>query len=166
MTDEYQALINNHAWTLVKPIHPIKVIGNKWVFRIEYNSDGSVSRYKARLVAKGFHQIQGLDFHETFSPVIKSSTIRIFLSMAVMYHWVLRQIDINNVFFNGYLTEEVYMQQPEGFVDSSRLDYVCKLHKAFYGLKHAPRAWFDKLKLVLTNSVGLYKFYFRYFTLL
>ena len=64
MTDEYQALVNNHTWTLVKPTHPIKVIGNKWVFRIKYNSDGSVSRYKARLVAKGFHQTQGLDFHE------------------------------------------------------------------------------------------------------
>ncbi|KAH9800493.1 retrovirus-related pol polyprotein from transposon RE1 [Citrus sinensis] len=154
MTDEYQALIHNHTWTLVKPTHPVKVIGNKWVFRIKYNPDGSVSRYKARLVAKGFHQTQGLDFHETFSPVIKSSTIRIILSMAVMNHWVLRQIDINNAFLNGHLTEEVYMQQPEGFIDSSRPDYVCKLHKALYGLKQAPRAWFDRLKLVLTTQWG------------
>ncbi|KAH9686754.1 Disease resistance protein [Citrus sinensis] len=124
MTDEYQALLHNHTWTLVKPTHPIKAIGNKWVFRIKYNPDGSVSRYKARLVAKGFHQTQGLDFNETFSPVIKSSTIRIILSMAVMNHWVLRQIDINNAFLNGHLTEE------------------------------APRAWFDRLKLVLTTQWG------------
>ena len=110
MTDEYQALMHNHTWTLVKPTHPIKVIGNKWVFRIKYNPNGNVSRYKARLVAKGFHQTQGLDFNETFSPVVKSSTIKIILSMAVMNHWVLRQIDINNVFLNGYLTEEIYMQ--------------------------------------------------------
>ncbi|KAH9762091.1 retrovirus-related pol polyprotein from transposon RE1 [Citrus sinensis] len=128
MTDEYQALIHNHTWTLVKPTHPVKVIGNKWVFRIKYNPDGSVSRYKARLLAKGFHQTQGLDFHETFSPVIKSSTIRIIL--------------------------KVYMQQPEGFIDSSRPNYVCKLHKALYGLKQAPRAWFDRLKLVLTTQWG------------
>ena len=140
MKDEYQALINNHTWTLVKPTHPIKVIGNKWVFRIKYNSDGSVSRCKARLVAKGFHQTQRLDFNETFSPVIKSLTIRIILSIAVMNHWVLKQIEINNVFLNGYLTEEVYMQQPKRFIDSSRPDHVCKLHKALNGLKQAPRA--------------------------
>ncbi|KAH9754624.1 retrovirus-related pol polyprotein from transposon RE1 [Citrus sinensis] len=91
------------------------------------------------------------------TPPLQSSTGHPMLTRskaAVMNHWVLRQIDINNAFLNGYLTEEVYMQQPEGFVDSSRPDYVCKLHKALYGLKQTPRAWFDRLKLVLTTQWG------------
>ncbi|KAH9800494.1 retrovirus-related pol polyprotein from transposon RE1 [Citrus sinensis] len=90
------------------------------------------------------------------TPPLESATGHPMLtrSKAVMNHWVLRQIDINNAFLNGHLTEEVYMQQPEGFIDSSRPDYVCKLHKALYGLKQAPRAWFDRLKLVLTTQWG------------
>lgn len=90
MTEEYQALINNHTWELVNPSHPVKVVGNKWVFRIKYHSDGSVNKYKARLVAKGFHQTEGINYNETFSPVVKSSTIRVILSLAVMNKWHLR----------------------------------------------------------------------------
>ena len=120
---EYQALMDNKTWTLVQPSSPVKVIGNKWVF----NPDGSISRYKARLVAKGFHQTQGIDFNDTFSLVVKASTIKVILSLAVLNHWTLRQVDINNAFLNGHLTEEVYMEQPAGFVDQSRPHHICKL---------------------------------------
>ena len=83
---EYQAPMDNKTWTLVQPSFPVKVIGSKWVYRIKYNPDGSISRYKARLVAKGFHQTQGIDFNETFSPVVKASTVKVILSLAVLNH--------------------------------------------------------------------------------
>ena len=85
------------------------IVGNKWVFRVKYNLDDNVSKYKARLVAKGFHQTYGIDFFETFSPVVKPCNVIIILSLAVMHHRSVRQLDINNVFLNGELTEDVYM---------------------------------------------------------
>ncbi|KAH9686972.1 retrovirus-related pol polyprotein from transposon RE1 [Citrus sinensis] len=149
MQDEFDALIRNKTWSLVPMDPEYKLVGCKWVFRTKYNTDGSVSKYKARLVAKGFHQTAGVDYSETFSPVVKSSTVRVILSLAVMQGWKVRQIDVNNAFLNGDLTEDVFMQQPEGFVSEG--GYVCKLNKALYGLKQAPRAWYDKLKGCLTS---------------
>ncbi|KAH9763606.1 retrovirus-related pol polyprotein from transposon RE1 [Citrus sinensis] len=149
MQAEFDALIRNKTWSLV-PMNPeYKLVGCKWVFRTKYNTDGSVSKYKARLVAKGFHQRASIDYSETFSHVVKSSTVRVILSLAVMQSWNVRQIDVNNAFLNGDLTEDVYMHQPEGFV--SQGGCVCKLNKALYGLKQAPRAWYDKLKGCLTS---------------
>ena len=146
MQEKYLALKTNHTWDLVLHATPVKIVGSKWVFRIKYNSDGSVSRYKVRLVAKGFHQTHGIDHTETFSPVVKASTVRVILSLAVLNQWVIRQVDVNNAFLNGILIEEVYMAQPEGFVDSTKPNHICKLNKALYGLKQAPRAWFDRFK--------------------
>ena len=146
MKAEYDALISNGTWTLVPRTENHKLVGNKWVFRIKTNTDGSVEKYKARLVAKGFQQIEGAHYFETFILVVKSATVRVILSLTVMNQWQIRQVDVNNAFLNGDLTEEVYMRQPEGFVDPQRPDFVCKLHKVLYGLKQALRAWFDKLK--------------------
>ncbi|CAJ2668100.1 unnamed protein product [Trifolium pratense] len=138
MKDEYQALMNNNTWTLV-PLPPHKrAIGCKWIFRVKENPDGTINKYKARLVAKGFLQTTGFDFTETFSPVIKPVTIRIILTLAVTFKWQVQQIDVNNVFLNGVLQEEVYMTQPVGF-EASDTSLVCKLHKSLYGLKQAPR---------------------------
>ena len=99
-------------------------------------------------MAKGFHQTEGIDYAETFSPVVRHSTIRLVLAHAVASHWPIRQIDINNAFLNGDLTERVYMQQPPGFT-STDPHLVCHLHKAIYGLKQAPRSWFLKLSTTL-----------------
>jgi hypothetical protein len=149
MAQEFSALISNGTWTLCpRPAHH-NIIRNKWVYKIKRKADGSLDRFKARLVAKGFEQQSGIDYTDTFSPVIKPSTIRIVLALAIQFNWPLKQLDVSNAFLHGSLMEEVYMEQPQGFQDSLHPDYVCKLHKAIYGLKQAPRAWFQCLSTSL-----------------
>ncbi|KAH9723966.1 retrovirus-related pol polyprotein from transposon RE2 [Citrus sinensis] len=106
MKDEYNALINNNTWSLGPRSAGQKIVGNKWVFRVKQNFDGSLAKYKVRLVAKGFQQIEGVNCFETFSPVVKSATVRVVISLAVMKQWEIRQFDVNNDFLNGELTEE------------------------------------------------------------
>jgi histone deacetylase 1/2 len=151
MQTEYDALIKNKTWHLVPPQKGINIIGCKWVYKIKRKADGSLDRYKARLVAKGFKQRYGLDYEDTFSPVVKAATIRTVLSIAVSRGWSLRQLDVQNAFLHGILEEEVYMQQPPGFVEKSKENYVCKLDKALYGLKQAPRAWYSRLSTKLID---------------
>jgi histone deacetylase 1/2 len=105
------------------------------VYRIKKKADGTIDRYKARLVAKGFKQRYGIDYEDTFSPVVKIATIRIVLSISVSRGWSLRPLDVKNTFLHGVLEEEVYMRQPPGFEDSHALHYIYKLDKALYGLK-------------------------------
>ncbi|KAF5780127.1 putative RNA-directed DNA polymerase [Helianthus annuus] len=152
MHAEIDALHANQTWRLVQAPTDANIVGCKWVYRIKHNPDGSVSRYKARLVAKGFHQTEGIDYTETFSPVVKPTTIRLVLSVAFSRGWSIRQVDVNNAFLHGDLSETVYMTQPPGFVDSSRPHYVCRPQKALYGLKQAPRAWFSKLSTALLTD--------------
>ena len=121
-------------------------MGCKWVFRVKRHADGSVDRFKARLVAKGYDQHPGIDYKETFSPVVKPETIRIVLSIAVMKGWDLGQMDVNNAFLNCALTETVFMAQTLGFKDLCKPNHVCRLKKAIYGLKQTPRAWYTALK--------------------
>ena len=94
-------------------------------------------------------QTPGLDYFETFSPMVKASTIRIMFAIIIFFQWLLRQLDVQNVFLNGDLDEQVFMAQPRGFVDPQFPSYVCKLNKALYGLKQAPQAWFHKLSHAL-----------------
>ena len=121
------------------------MIDCKWVFRIKKKSDGTIDRYKARLVTKGFKKRYGIDYEDTFSPVVKAATIRLVLSIAVSRGWCLRQLDVQNAFLHGVLEEEVYMKQPPGFIDPDKPFHICKLDKSLYGLKQAPRAWYSRL---------------------
>ncbi|KAJ9561432.1 hypothetical protein OSB04_006592 [Centaurea solstitialis] len=116
MVDEINALDHNDTWNLIELPAGKKAIGCKWVFTVKVNPDGSVTRLKARLVAKGYAQTYGVDYSETFSPVAKVPSIRLFISLAATYDWVLHQLDVKNAFLHGDLHEEVYMEQPPGFV--------------------------------------------------
>ena len=153
MGEEMDAQIREGTWDLTPPPVDKNIVGCRWIYTIKRNPDGSIRRLKSRLVAKGNHQQHGLDFHDTFSPVIKHATIRLVLGVAVARNWPLRQLDVNNAFLQGKLHEEVYMVQPPGFVDKDKPHYVCRLKKAVYGLKQAPRAWYNELRKFLL-SIG------------
>ncbi|XP_070677804.1 uncharacterized protein [Malus domestica] len=151
-TSSQHAATHTSSEELVPPQPSQNLIGCKWVFRIKRHSDGSIDRYKARLVAKGFHQRSSVDFLDTFSPVVKPITIRIVLHLALTHGWPLRQLDVNNAFLHGSLSEDVYMVQPPGFGESTVPTHVCKLRKALYGLKQAPRSWYKELSTFLLNQ--------------
>lgn len=144
MEDEYKALIDNGTWRLVPRPPGANVVSGKWIFKHKYNSDGSLARHKARWVVRGFSQQYGIDYDETFSPVVKPATIRVVLSIAASRAWPIHQLDVKNAFLHGHLDETVYCQQPPGFVDPTAPDHVCFLQKSLYGLKQAPRAWYQR----------------------
>lgn len=127
-----------------------KTVGCKWIFFcIKRNSDDSIPKYKARLVAKGFHQTVDIDYTEIFNLVVKPITIRVLLTLALFYGWTMRQIEVNNAFLHGYLTESMFMDQPSGFKRAGNQGLVCKLKKALYGLKQVARAWYERLSSFL-----------------
>ncbi|KAJ9557320.1 hypothetical protein OSB04_011934 [Centaurea solstitialis] len=118
-----------------------KVVGHKWVFKKKTDMDGNVHTYKARLVAKGFTQTHGIDYDEIFSPVAMLKLIRILMAILAYFNYEIWQMDVKTAILNGKLTEDVYMQQPEGFEDPKNPNKVCKLLKSIYGLKQASRCW-------------------------
>ncbi|GJX73618.1 ribonuclease H-like domain-containing protein [Tanacetum coccineum] len=122
----------------------MNIVCSMWLFKHKYFLDGPLSRYKARLVANGSSQQIGVDCDETFSLVVKPTTIRIMLSLAASRRWPVHQLDVKNSFLHGHLSETVYMHQPPGFRDPQRPNHVCLLHNSLYGLKQAPRAWFQR----------------------
>ena len=153
MDVEFAALCLNNTWRLVEPPKGHHIVGCKWVYKLKQKPDGTIGRYKARLVAKGFTQRAGIDYTDTFSPVVKPTTVKLILSIAVSRNWVLRHVHVQNAFLHGDIQEEVYMSQPPGYVDPHRPHHVCRLQKSLYGLKQAPRAWYSKLSVKL-QSLG------------
>ncbi|PSE80603.1 hypothetical protein C7G70_19195, partial [Acinetobacter baumannii] len=149
---EINSLRKNETWVLVPLPKGRKAIGCRWVFRIKENQAGDIERFKARLVAKGFLQKFGIDYEETFAPVAKFTSIRMLLSLAAKYNLTVHQMDVKTAFLNGWLDEDIYMVQPDGYVDEAHPDFVCKLKRSLYGLKQSPRMWnqtIDKFMLEL-----------------
>lgn len=155
MNEELNALFENGTWILVPRRSDMHVIGSKWVYKTKLLPNGKIERFKARLVAKGYNQVQGVDFSETFSPVIRHATVKLVLSLAIVHKWTIKQLDVKNAFLHGVLTDTVFMEQPPGFSNPSYPNHVCKLKKAIYGLKQAPRAWFNKFSDYLL-SIGFF----------
>ena len=139
MEDEMESLKSNDVWELVSRPPGRKVVRNKWVYKVKIAADGSLERHKARLVAKGFSQKHGQDYDETFSPVVRGETVRTILAVCANKGLILHQMDVTTAFLNGTLDEDVYMEQPEGFIMNP--DLVCKLKRSLYGLKQSPRCW-------------------------
>ena len=141
MQTELDAIVKNKTWQLVDLPPGHKAIGLKWVFKVKKDNLGNVLKHKARLVAKGYVQKQGIDFDEVFAPVARLDTIRLILALAAQHGWIVHHLDVKSAFLNGDLEEEVYVSQPEGYVDKVHSHKVLKLSKALYGLRQAPRAW-------------------------
>ncbi|KAJ9567440.1 hypothetical protein OSB04_003406 [Centaurea solstitialis] len=144
MQNEFSALIKNETWELVPRCSDMNIIRSMWLFKHKFRSDGSLERYKARLVCDGRSQQVGVDCGDTFSPVVKPTTIRTVLTLALSKSWPIHQLDVTNAFLHGHLQETVYMHQPMGFRHRDYPDHVCRLKKSLYGLKQAPRAWYQR----------------------
>ncbi|KAJ9565142.1 hypothetical protein OSB04_001108, partial [Centaurea solstitialis] len=156
MQEELNQFERLGVWRLVPRPANKTIIDLKWIFKNKKDEDGIVTRNKARLVAKGFKQQAGIDYDETFAPVARIEAIRIFLAYAAHKNFTVYQMDVKSAFLNGELKEEVYVTQPEGFVDRTKPNHVYILDKALYGLKQAPRAWYDHLSNALLDN-GFYK---------
>jgi hypothetical protein len=152
MRSEIDSMGENQVCNLVHPPDGIRPIECKWIYKKKKDMDGNVHIYKARLVAKGFQQVQGVDYDKTFSPVAMLKSIRIILAIAAYFDYEIWQMDVKTTFLNENLDEDVYMIQPEGFVDPINAGKICKLQKSIYGLKQASRSWnirFDEVVKVL-----------------
>ena len=156
INDEMDSLESNKTWHLVDLPPGCKPIGCKWILKRKLKPDGTVEKYKARLVAKGFRQRENIDFFDTFSPVTRITSIRVLISIAAIHNLVVHQMDVKTAFLNGDLEEEIYMEQPEGFVVHGQETKVCKLEKSLYGLKQAPKQWHEKFdNLMVSNGFKL-----------
>ncbi|XP_039137235.1 uncharacterized protein LOC120274764 [Dioscorea cayenensis subsp. rotundata] len=152
MNAELSSINRNHTWELISPPPGKKIIGVKWIFKRKYKANGEVDKCKARLVAKGYTQEYGVDYEEIFAPVARMDTIRLLIALAAHKNWAIFQLDIKSAFLNGEIEEEVYVEQPKGYVIQGKEQMVYKLHKALYGLKQAPRAWYGKFDAYLQQQ--------------
>ena len=135
INSELESIMANHTWELVDLPRECKPIGCKWIFKKKLKVDGSIDKFKARLVAKGYTKKEGVDYFDTYSPVKKITTIRILIAIASSHNLLVHQMDVKTPFLNGDLDEEIYMNQPEGFIVLGQEQKVCKLIKSLYGLK-------------------------------
>ena len=149
MKEEYEALMNNDTWKLTKLPEGRAAIKCKWVYKTKHDTNGDTCRYKARLVIKGYSQRKGVDYDETYSPVVRHSSLRYLFALAAKYHLQIDQMDAITAFLQGDLEEEIYMEQPPCFVKDEEPRLVCRLNKALYGLKHSSRVWNNKLDAAL-----------------
>jgi hypothetical protein len=150
MQEEDNSLLENQIWDLVPLTSGRKLVKCKWVYRTKSTTNGQISRCKSRLVDNEFQQVHGIDYDETFTPVEKMDSIRLALSIATTKGWEVHQMDMNNAFLHSDLSEDIYMDHPQGFMQDSYL--VCRLKKSLYGLKQALRAWYAKMDSYLLSN--------------
>nr|GEZ69951.1 retrovirus-related Pol polyprotein from transposon TNT 1-94 [Tanacetum cinerariifolium] len=152
MQEELHEFERLEVWELVPRPDKVMVITLKWIYKVKLDELGGILKNKARLVARGYRQEEGIDFEESFAPVARLEAIRIFLAYAAHKNMVVYQMDVKTAFLNGNLRKDVYVSQPDGFVDLDNLNHVYKLKKALYGLKQSPRAWYNMLSSFLLSQ--------------
>nr|GEW05570.1 retrovirus-related Pol polyprotein from transposon TNT 1-94 [Tanacetum cinerariifolium] len=152
MQEELNEFKRLEVWELVPRPEKVMVITLKWIYKVKFDELGGILKNKARLVARGYRQEEGINFQESFAPIARLEAIRIFLAYAAHKNMVVHQMDVKTMFLNGNLREEVYVSQPDGFVDQDNPNHVYKLKKALYGLKQAPLAWYDMLSSFLISQ--------------
>ena len=143
MHDELNQFVRNDVWEIIPRPKNVYVISTKWIFKNKTDEDGEIIQNKSRLVAQGYTKVEGVNFDESFALVARFESIRILMSIACTMNFKLYQMYMKCAFLNGYLNEELFVEQPKGFKDPHFLDHVLRLKKALYGLKQALRAWYD-----------------------
>jgi hypothetical protein len=146
MDVKMEAIKRNGTWELMELPPGGKKVGVKWVYKTKLNEHGAVDKYKARLVVKGYSQQYGVDYTEVFTPVARMETIQLVVALAAQRGWAIYQLDVKSAFLYGELNEEVFLEQPCGYVQKEHEHKVYKLKKALYGLKQAPRAWYCRIE--------------------
>jgi hypothetical protein len=154
MNAEMDSILKNQTYELVELLPGKKTIMVKWVYKTKTGLRGDLPRLKAWLVARGFEQRYGIDFDETFAPVVKWSTIRTLTASAALHGHQIHHLDVKTAFLYGVLKEEVYMQQPQGYVIPGKEHHAWKLKKALYGLRQSPRMWYERIDSFL-RSLGM-----------
>jgi hypothetical protein len=149
MEEEYDVLITNNTWDLVPRPVGSNVITNKWIFKLKFNSDSTLEWYKAHWVLRGFTQRPDIDYDETFSLVVKPTTICMVLLLVVSRSWPVHELDMKNTFLDGTLLETVYCSKPTGFVDPTQPDRVYRLNKSLYRMKQVSQAWYTRFATYL-----------------
>ena len=152
INDEVESILQNHTWELVDLPPGSKPLGYKWIFKKKMKADGSIDKYKARLVVKGYNKKEGLDYFDTYSPVTRISSICMLIFVAAIHNLEIHQMGVKIAFLNGDLDEEIYMEQPEGFIVPSQEKKVYQLVKSLYGLKQAPKKWHEKFDSVMITN--------------
>ncbi|KAK0597380.1 hypothetical protein LWI29_024681 [Acer saccharum] len=145
MNQEIDAIERNKTWELTELPKGKSVLGVKWVYKTKLHSNGEVDKNKERLVVKGYKQKLDIDYEEIFAPVTCLETVHLLLSLVAQKGWKVHQMDVKSAFLNGFLEEEVYVEQPPGYVKKGEEHKVYRLRKALYGLKQAPRAWYSRI---------------------
>ncbi|GAA0144763.1 transmembrane signal receptor [Lithospermum erythrorhizon] len=152
MDVEINSIVKNNTWTLIELPQKEKKIGVKWIYKTKRDENERIIKHKARLVSKCYVQREGIDYTEVFAPTVRMDTVRTFISNAASQGWKIHQLDVKSVFLHGELSEEVFVEQPEGYVMRGEEHLVYRLHKALNGLKQALRAWFSRIERHFLNE--------------
>jgi hypothetical protein len=137
MMEEYQSIMKDNVWDIVLIPEGKSVVTSKWIYKIKHTVDESIERHKMRFVSRGFSQVEGIDY-ETFSHVARYTSIWMIIVTAASMGWRVHQMDGKTTFLNGEIEEEIYIEQPDGFMIHEKKSHVCRLKKVLYGLNQAP----------------------------